>query len=224
MSAHNRIDITGQRFGRLTVIAYSHTKKLRRRFVAMWVARCECGSAGVYSGPAMRKGNTSSCGCLQREKAAVSMKALAPKPDHGLSESPTWNSWMAMRNRCLRPGATGYEQYKDVEVCKEWANDFKAFLADMGARPEGTTLDRIDNSRGYEPGNCRWATHREQGNNRRNNRLITALGRTDTVSNFARLTGLHKDTISHRLNIGWTAERAVTTPSKKNPHKFVRQS
>ena len=127
--------------------------------------------------------------------------------------SPTWLSWRAMVERCTNPGAADYPRYggRGIRVCDRW-RDFTAFLADMGERPRGTTLDRRDVNGHYERGNCRWATAKEQGRNKRGSLLLTFDGRTQCLSAWAEETGLDRTTLRYRLKKGWPIERALTTP------------
>lgn len=126
-------------------------------------------------------------------------------------KSPTYKSWHAMMKRCHQTGATEYRLYggRGINVCERW-QDFRNFLADMGERPTGHSLDRIDPDGHYEPGNCRWATNLEQQNNKRNNTVLTAGGRTMTIQDWHRETGIGSSTIRERLRRGWSTEDAVS--------------
>lgn len=155
-----RIDMTGQRFGRLvvlTVAGYNNDKRVT------WNCLCDCGGTVIVSGKYLRSGRTGSCGCLRRERASL----LNAK--HGMHGTSTWQSWISMRNRCYNKNQKGYADYgaKGVVVCERWRNSFVDFIVDMGKRPEGMTLDRINPFGNYEPSNCRWATPLMQSNNRR---------------------------------------------------------
>lgn len=143
-------DMTGLRFGRLVVVmdAGSPAKGGHKR----WVCRCDCGNEVVAQSNSLRRGNQKSCGCLVRT--------------HNLSRSTTYRSWQMMWQRCTNVLNTNYPRYgaKGISVCDRW-RDFENFVADMGERPSGTSLDRVDGKGDYEPGNCRWATRREQNVN-----------------------------------------------------------
>lgn len=130
---------------------------------------------------------------------------------HGLSGSSTYMTWIDMRRRCDNPSHPAYKWYgaRGITVCERWSV-FKWFLEDMGERPAGASLDRIDNNGNYASANCRWVGAKEQGRNKRTNRLVTARGETLPVSVWAERSGLLKTTIIERLNRGWTDERAVT--------------
>lgn len=121
-----------------------------------------------------------------------------------------------MKRRCLDPREDSFKDYgaRGITVCDRWRDSFAAFLADMGPRPKGTSLDRYPNKYGnYEPGNCRWATAIEQARNHGRNRLVTAHGQTKCVTEWATLLGIHPSTLTERLDKGWSPEQAVDTPA-----------
>lgn len=130
--------------------------------------------------------------------------------------SPTYSSWSAMRCRCLNPKHPAFHRYggRGITVCQEW-DSFSAFLADMGERPDGHSLDRIDNDKGYCKENCRWSDSKQQVRNRACSRRITAFGITLTLPEWSERTGLHRSTIYHRLAKGMPPEEALTQPSRK---------
>lgn len=205
-----RIDLTGQQFGRLSVIAVTGPRDGR----LYWHCRCECGTELEVAGGNLRSGNSTSCGC----KTVQRMRNNPPARRHGYTGLPTWNSWQSMIQRCNNSQWKHYHG-RGITVCERW-QVFENFLADMGERPPGTTLDRIDNEGNYEPGNCRWADHRTQLNNRSNfNRHLTFEGRTQTMAEWARERGLGVTTLCERLQAGWTTERALTTPPRG--HRFI---
>lgn len=154
--------MTGKKCGRLTVISRDSQNKNE----AMWICHCECGTVHVCTGASLRGGSTTSCGCRNREMTAERNRRSAA---HGKTYSRTWNSWCAMLTRCSNPNSIDYKNYggRGISVCERW-KDFTSFLADMGERPPGTSLDRYPDKNGnYELGNCRWATTIQQGRNRR---------------------------------------------------------
>lgn len=195
-----RIDLTGQQFGRLTV-----TAAVEGCGNIYW-CRCECGTELQVRAGNLRSGNSTSCGCKNVQR--LRREPIARR--HGYTGTPTWNSWSSMIERCSKP-AWKYYHGRGITVCDRWLK-FENFLADMGERPPGTTLDRIDGNGNYEPANCRWADHQTQLNNRPNfNRRLTFDGRTQTMAEWARELGMGVTTLHERLDMGWSIERALTT-------------
>ncbi len=166
----------------------------------------------------LRTGAVRSCGCLASELTAARNTASTKHGKAGRSDL-TYSSWQAMKTRCTNPRSDQYPAYggRGIRVAPAWL-DFRAFLADMGERPPGTTIDRWPNVDGdYEPGNCRWATMREQENNKRNNVLVTHDGKTRTVAEWARETGIGYQTIRKRLLGGWTPAESLTLAISRRP-------
>lgn len=155
------VEMAGRVFGRLTVVEKAGRYRTRWK----WLCRCQCGEAVIATGDNLRRGHTQSCGCLMRERLA------AATTTHGEGhKTPEWSSWSAMVNRCERPSHEQFADYggRGIAVCARWRGSYADFLADMGRKPTPQhSLDRIDNDRGYEPGNCRWATRSQQNSNRR---------------------------------------------------------
>jgi hypothetical protein len=200
-------DITNQRFGRLLAIGRAYSKPNRGIF---WHCLCDCGKTSTVRGASLRTGRVISCGCAKGRHKHSGNGADRER-------SPTYRSWQSMIARCAQPSNPAFAHYKrrGITVCDRWRN-FENFLADMGERPSGTTLDRWPNNDGnYEPGNCRWATKQEQGNNRITNIHFTYRGVKFTLAELVRHTGVSKETLRVRLVRpgGWSVEDAVETPT-----------
>ena len=164
-------DLTGQTFERLTVI--KRTTSTERGY-ARWLCECQCGNTTIVRSVSLRNGHTRSCGCLQREwctKLGRISTGVISKHGHTINgRTSTYESWRSMKTRCINQNQKNYMYYggRGIKVCDRWIKSFENFLADMGERPDGKTLDRYpDNDGNYEPGNCRWATAKQQIANRR---------------------------------------------------------
>jgi len=133
---------------------------------------------------------------------------------HGMYGSPTYISWNHMKGRCLNPKNRKYANYggRGIKICEEWINSFSKFHTDMGDRPKGFTLERIDNNGDYEPNNCKWATWDDQVNNRRKTVFLTHNGQTKCIADWARELGCKRDTLLARLNRGWSDDKILSTP------------
>ncbi len=200
------IDLTGVRYGRLLVLARDEASTSRE---ARWLVRCDCGVEKSILGRHMRRGLIRSCGCITKNHGHTS----------GGVGSPEFQSWSAMIARCTNPNSRAWRRYggRGITICKKWTDSFADFLADMGPRPSlQYSLDRYPNADGnYEPGNCRWATDQQQGENRSTNRFVNVGGEMVTVSEAARRAGRGVMLVHKRLAAGWTIERALEEPPSR---------
>lgn len=172
------VDITGETFGRVQVIGCIGVNPIKRDRKLHWICVCSCGTTFRAVGTELKSGNIKSCGCLKSEVS----RGLLLK--HGGYQSPSHWSWTAMKSRCYKKSDVGYHNYggRGITVCPEWLNDFGRFLEDMGERPDGTSLDRIDSNGDYCKDNCRWASREIQSFNRRKSTNNTS-GRTGVCHN-----------------------------------------
>lgn len=202
------IDMTGQTWGSLLVIRRLPNVDGKR---TNWLVRCACGVEKAVLGDVMRRGKVKTCGGLGCKPGG--------KVTHGGSGTPLYNVWMSMRARCTNPKVPAYARYggRGIAVCERW-QEFENFVTDMGERPDGMTLERIDNDLGYEPSNVRWATKKEQANNtRRNTRIETAVG-VLSIPEAAAIAGVTYGAIQERRAAGWAGDRLIE-PNKRPRRK-----
>ena len=194
----------GRTFGRLTVVDSVGYVMAGSRLREQLRCSCICGTEILSIPGKLTSGNTTSCGCLNKERRIT----------HGESKAPVYKVWCAMRDRCANPRNSQYGNYgaRGISVCDRWSNSYVAFRDDMGPRPRGGTLERIDTNGNYEPSNCRWATHLEQMNNTRETVRLTLNGETKSLQDWARLLGVSHHRLSWRKRAGWSDEDALTKP------------
>lgn len=214
-----RIDLLGQRFGRLTVI--EETDK-RVNGSVLWKCRCDCGNETLVRSNHLRRGGVLSCGCYNRDIITT----------HDESKTRLYRTWRCMKDRCTNPNAQEADGYinRGIKVCDEWLNSFEAFrdwsLANgfkEDAKRGDCTLDRIDNNGDYSPENCRWVDMKVQGRNRRNNAVIECDGESHCLSEWAEILGVPYQQLASRHRRGWKPheilhgrERVLNTETYRN--------
>lgn len=205
-SPANFIDLTGMKFGKLTVLERAENDRFGN---VRWVCQCDCygpNSIVTVRGYDLKSGKTKGCGCLNNGH-----------PKHGYRHTKLYKTWSNMRSRCNNPNCEYYYMYggQGITVCDDWNDDFIPFMewALENGYEEGLTIDRIDNELGYNPDNCRWATAKQQSNNRRNVPIYSMNGEAHTLSEWCDIVGLPRNVVYTRIHCyNWTFEQAITTP------------
>lgn len=202
------LDPVGTIFNRLTVIR--SIGWVRRHFRV--IAKCDCGTEKEFSLDLLQSGSTQSCGCVRRDRAHLLNQTHRQS---GVGRTPLYRAWEAMRDRCRRKPR--YVE-RGITVCQQWADSFEAFRdyvnANLGARPQGHTIDRIENDLGYQPGNIRWADPTTQQRNTSANTVITVDGVSRCIAEWAQVSGLTSGIICQRRRLGWPDDVAVTAPRR----------
>lgn len=200
-----RRELAGQRFHKLIVLSWAEWRHYASGRESTWLCQCDCGKQAVVPQRNLVGGNTKSCGCIVGKH----------KRTHGATETREFKTWVSMRQRCENERHKSYKDYgaRGIKVCARW-QAFANFLADMGPKPAGASLDRIDNERGYAPENCRWTDMRTQSNNRRSSLTLTINGVTKTYAQWEHDACLRPGTVSVRLNQGWQ-DSDVLLPSMR---------
>lgn len=201
----------GEVYGRLTVLGEAAPAKVggKSRRVRRVVCLCACGKHVIVAAFRLRNGGTASCGCLRRESRGGNKHHLL----HGGSRTPTYRTWCNIIQRCENPSSPGWSVYgaREIRVCPRWKESFAAFLADVGERPTlKHSIDRIDNNKGYEPGNVRWATAREQSRNKRNNKWFEYKGERMILPDWAQRLSVPVNLLSRRLRQGWPLDKVFS--------------
>jgi len=211
-----RLEIEGEKFGRLTVLKFYDIDPKRRE--SRWLCKCECGNKTIARGCKLTSGHTKSCGCLNKE---ITLKASTT---HGLSSEKLYFVWKAMIARCENPKNPVYKDYggRGIKVCNEW-HDLEIFMewATNNGYREALEIDRIDNDGNYEPCNCRFTTRRKQTLNTRRNIKITIDGQTKTLTEWAEIYNLKVNTLQYRYHRGDRGKRLVRPVETKYRHGQV---
>lgn len=200
----------GHKFGRLTVI--KELFGVHPSFGRYFLCNCTCGKIKSFRFLFLRSGKTKSCGCYRRENAAKILRKIVTT--HGKKGAPVYTSWQNMWQRCTNKKHKSYNLYSSIKIDKDWKK-FENFYRDMGDRPKGTTLDRINNLGPYCKENCRWATSKQQILNRRNTIFVTFKGKTFCAYDWSILLGGKSTLVSDRIRDGWDPIKAVSTPPRK---------
>lgn len=209
VTAHNALELTGQKFNRWTVLRRAGTEDRK----STWLCKCDCGTVRVVKGYTLKHGYSKSCGCFERE---LHVKRLTV---HGKSNTRLFRIWQAMKTRCYNPNSEDFKWYggRGIQVCDEWLQDFQNFYkwAIANGYRDDLTIDRIEVNGNYEPKNCRWVSQKVQCSNTRNNLIICFRGQEKTLKEWCDELGLRYGTVHSRLNsYGWSVEKALMTPIK----------
>lgn len=202
--------VVGDKFSKLTTISIGDDRKY-------FLCLCDCGEKKLVRRDHLKSGKTTSCGCVRNvlasERAHVMHEANIT---HGMSGTRVHNIWFTMRQRCNNQKNPHYKFYggRGIKICQRWGV-FENFLADMGEPDTDMTIDRIDNNKGYEPTNCRWASRKEQMFNTSNNHYLEHNGIIKTVTEWALDLGVHRNTLNERIRSGWSVKNAIETPVLK---------
>jgi hypothetical protein len=193
----------------------------RDRSNIVMACRCECGEERNVRLSRLQAGRSNSCGCLRNDNLTIHGRTRKSN----FKQSREYWIWNAMKNRCTNPNYKHYQDYggRGITVCERWM-DFANFFADMGENPKGMMLERRDNEAGYSPENCCWADRQTQNSNKRNNRFIVVNGVSNTITEWARITGITHSTIIYRIKGGWPEDIAATTPARGTRLAAIRKA
>jgi hypothetical protein len=199
-------DYVGKKFARLAVISEAATRK-EMRYVR---CRCDCGKEIEAALSFLRRGLVKSCGCFRADNTRAMFKTHGAATNK--SPSKEYRTWTEIKTRCLNPRSASYKRYggRGISVCQRWIDSFEAFLSDMGAAPPGTSIDRIDNNKNYEPGNCRWADVFTQAGNKRTTIKVPYKGGKIGLAEWCRINNQPYGRIAIRLRLGMPMKKALT--------------
>lgn len=199
-------DLSGRRFGKLIVIKKieSYISPKGKKY-AKWQCLCDCGNSVEAFAVHLKQGRTISCGCARKT--------------HDMTNTRVYNIWRGIKGRCNNQNSTSYKNYgkRNITICEEWKNSFEQFYewAINHGYKENLSIDRINNEGNYEPSNCRWVSSKMQSNNRRTNKHLSYCGEKHTITEWSELLGGEKSLIRGRLKMGWSLEKALSTPVRK---------
>ena len=204
--------ILGNKYGMLTVIGLDHIKeyispKGQKHKREYYLCKCDCGNQTIVYKSHLKSGTVRSCGCLRVKNLVKSCQK------HGMKHTRIYDMWSNIKSRCFDKKSPCYIHYggRGITVCDEWKNDFITFYnwAINNGYDNNLSIDRINNDGNYEPSNCHFVTQKEQGRNKRNNRLITYKGQTHCLAEWAEILGVKYSTLLYRFRRGWSAEAAL---------------
>lgn len=207
----------GQKFNRLTIAAQGKPTRFGQ---SRWSCRCDCGNDVDVIPSVLATGGTKSCGCFRVEVT------MARSLRHGFkrvgSKSREYRSWQEAKQRCINPHKKSWSDYggRGISMSPKWFHSFPQFLKDMGFCPPGLTLDRLNNEKGYEPENCRWASQQDQANNTRANRILEWRGKRLTCAQWDREMGFKPLTVTRCVHLGWSVERIFTQRVIRKPRRI----
>jgi len=214
-------DLTGKKFGKLTVIKLDHKEQVylsngyKNGYRYFYLCRCECGNEKIIQDSSLISGKTKSCGCLLKENKAIGEL----NKTHNQTKTRLYKIWQKMKERCYNKNNNRYYCYgqRGIKVCNEWLNDFVLFYnwAINNGYKDNLTIDRIDVNGNYEPDNCRWLTNKEQSQNRRSNFNITLGNKTQCLTKWAEDYNISEGTVRDRIKRGWDIEKAIKTKVRK---------
>lgn len=197
-------NLEGKRFGNLKVLNFEGVNKNQK---ATWLCKCDCGNTKTIIAGNLKNGKSISCGCVQKDILRNNRKT------HGKSNTSLYKLFSGIKRRCLNKNDSNFNNYggRGIEICEEWLNDYDSFYswANENGYKEGLSIERIDNDKGYNPNNCKWIEMSEQSKNRRCNKYIEINGDIKTISEWARLVGIDRNTISRRLKRGISGENLI---------------
>ena len=211
-----RLNLTGNKFGRLTVIEFHGMENGH----GIWRCKCDCGNSTLSKGTLLKNGTIKSCGCYRTDMGKIKNRT------HGLSGYRPYYVWKDMLRRCYDNSRPEFPNYggRGIRVCDEWKKSVESFCqwAKANGYEKGLTIDRKDNSGNYEPSNCTWVTMKVQANNKRNNSLICICGEIKTISEWAEVSGIKYETLWSRIGKGWLGFEIIKPIDKRYSHRKLR--